>query len=113
DRPTALKTVLASVDANTAALFQIEFQTMASLKHPGIARVYDFERMAGSDEFFFTMELLDGRDIAHVTYRRDRKRIAGWLAQVAQALDYIHRHGIIHLDVKPSNVIVSIDADGD
>lgn len=112
DRPTALKTLLTAVSLETEALFRIEFQAMASLGHPGIARVYDFERIVGGDGFFFTMELLAGRDLASVTDRSDWRRTAARLSQVAQALDYIHRHGIIHLDVKPRNVIVSTDADG-
>ncbi|HKB13419.1 MAG TPA: protein kinase [Vicinamibacterales bacterium] len=105
-RPTALKTVLTTVDARSAELFREEFWAMATLGHPGIARVYDFERLAGSTEFFFTMELVSGRDIAHATDVRDWRRTARLLAQVAQALDYIHRHDVIHLDLKPSNVMV-------
>ena len=112
DRPTALKTVLAAVSSKAESLFRIEFQTMASLGHPGIARVYDFERIAGGEEFFFTMELLEGRDLSSATGPKDWRKTARRLAQVAHALDYIHRHGIIHLDVKPSNVIVAVNADG-
>ena len=64
DRHTALKTLLTDTDDSQASLFRSEFQTMASLSHPGIARVYDFERLVGRNTFFFTMELVDGQAIA-------------------------------------------------
>ncbi len=112
NRPTALKTVLSNVDAKTASLFRAEFQAMASLGHPGIARVYDFERIVGSAEFFFTMELLNGSDIKRVIGSGDWARTVHLLIQVAHALDYIHRHNIVHLDLKPSNVLVTLDGAG-
>ncbi|MDL2716572.1 MAG: protein kinase [Acidobacteriota bacterium] len=58
-RPTALKIFLHPL-RNTVELFRAEFKTMASLRHPNVARVYDFEQVAGEDAFFFTMELLPG-----------------------------------------------------
>ena len=58
-RPTALKIFL-HPHRNTVELFRAEFKTMASLRHPNVARVYDFEQVAGVDAFFFTMELLPG-----------------------------------------------------
>ena len=58
-RPTALKIFLHPL-RNTVELFRAEFRTMASLRHPNVARVYDFEQVAGVDAFFFTMELLPG-----------------------------------------------------
>ncbi|MEO8586183.1 MAG: serine/threonine-protein kinase, partial [Acidobacteriota bacterium] len=58
-RPTALKIFLHPL-RNTVELFRAEFKTMASLRHPNVARVYDFEQVAGADVFFFTMELLPG-----------------------------------------------------
>jgi serine/threonine protein kinase/tetratricopeptide (TPR) repeat protein len=58
-RPTALKIFLHPL-RNTVELFRAEFKTMASLRHPNVARVYDFEQVAGVDAFFFTMELLPG-----------------------------------------------------
>lgn len=111
NRPTALKTVRSDVDARTAELFRAEFRSMSGLGHPGIARVYDFERIAGGTECFFTMELLTGSSIDAVIGRGDWMRVARLLAQVAHALDYIHRHGVVHLDLKPSNVMVTGNAD--
>jgi predicted ATPase len=58
-RPTALKIFLRPRE-ETVKLFRAEFRTMASLRHPNVARVYDFEQVAGVDAFFFTMELLPG-----------------------------------------------------
>ena len=61
-RPTALKIFLHPL-RNTVELFRAEFKTMASLRHPNVARVYDFEQVAGVDAFFFTMELLPGQPL--------------------------------------------------
>ena len=58
-RPTALKIFLHPA-RHTVELFRAEFRTMASLRHPNVARVYDFEQVAGVDAFFFTMEYLPG-----------------------------------------------------
>ena len=58
-RPTALKIFLHPL-RSTVELFRGEFRTMASLRHPNVARVYDFEQVAGHDAVFFTMELLPG-----------------------------------------------------
>ena len=88
DRHTALKTLLTDADDSQASLFRSEFQTMASLSHPGIARVYDFERLVGRNTFFFTMELVDGQAIAPVSRQPDWQHTTTLLVQVAQALDY-------------------------
>lgn len=62
-RPTALKLFLRRV-THSVDLFRAEFKTMASLRHPNVARVYDFEMVAGLDAFFFTMELLPGSTLS-------------------------------------------------
>src|SRR5688572_8293222 len=59
----ALKTILGgSVSRDRLAMFKAEFETLAKLRHPNVAAVFDFERVDGGDDHFFTMELVEGRD---------------------------------------------------
>ncbi|RDH76294.1 serine/threonine protein kinase [Mycolicibacterium moriokaense] len=75
-----------------------EFEFAHQLDHPSVIRVY--QRGNG----WLTMELVNG-DASTVLTERTEQLAA--LAQIASALDYIHQRGIVHCDVKPSNILVS------
>ena len=81
------------------ARLQREFAFANGLDHPHIIKVY--ERGSG----WLTMELIDGGTVSKLRTMPDRLTA---LKQVADALDYAHRHGIVHCDVKPSNILVSL-----
>ena len=81
------------------ARLQREFAFANGLDHPHIIRVYRH----GSG--WLAMELIDGGTVAKLRAMADRLTA---LKQVADALDYAHRHGIVHCDVKPSNILVSL-----
>ena len=81
------------------AQLQREFDFAHRLDHPHIVRVYR------GGPGWLTMELVDGGTVTKLQNRADRL-IA--LDQIAGALDYGHRRGIIHCDVKPSNILVSL-----
>jgi serine/threonine-protein kinase len=83
----------------TARLLR-EFEFAHQLHHRHVVAVY--QHGLG----WLTMELIDG---GTVTVLSKRKRQLAALAQIAGALDYIHRRGIVHCDVKPSNILVSQD----
>jgi len=84
-----------------------EFQTLASLRHPNIISVLDH----GFDEDgqpYFTMELVqDARSILEEARGRPLAEQIHLIAQMLQALSYLHRQGIIHRDLKPANVLVA------
>jgi serine/threonine-protein kinase len=77
-----------------------EFEFAHQLDHPHIVTVYD------NGHGWLTMEVVDGGTSSALSTKEDRLTA---LAQIADALDYTHRSGIVHCDVKPSNILVSQD----
>ncbi len=117
----ALKQVLAPVSSLTFPSYNNErdknvalaheFQVLASLHHPHIIRVLDYGFHKKSDDTtlpYFTMALLDNaQSILSFSEELNIKDKVQLILQVLQALDYLHRRGIIHHDLKPANILVS------
>jgi serine/threonine protein kinase len=103
----ALKTIAGGhASAERIALFKAEFETLARLRHPNVAAVFDFERMEGGGDHFFTMELVAGRSILDATAGAGWPSVVAALVQVCRALTYLHSRDVLHLDLKPDNVLV-------
>jgi len=109
DRPIALKVLLGSLAKSPEQLrrFQREARAAAPLSHPNIVRIYEAGVREGIP--FIAMEYVDGESFDHLLSRagvipwRRALEIAG---QMARALDCAHEHGVVHRDVKPSNMLI-------
>jgi serine/threonine protein kinase len=108
-RLVALKVIKAGLDsAQVVARFEAERQTLALMDHPHIARVFDGGTTA-SGRPYFVMELVKGTPITQYCdeHRLTPRQRLELFIPVCQAIQHAHQKGIIHRDVKPSNVLVA------
>ncbi len=109
--PLALKTIRSRlVQRSQVSLFKSEFKIMATLRHPGVAAVHDFDVVQEGRDYFFTMDLVAGDDLYQATEGLELQPILDLFVQICRAIAYVHDRGFIHLDLKPSNILV--DAGG-
>ena len=113
ERPVAIKLLHSYVEEDPALRerFHREAKVVGGLRHPNIVQVFDFDTTDGHP--YIVMEYLRGPTLA--TYLRHfhqrKKRLAGeqiahLLQRLTSALDYAHRQGVIHRDIKPGNIML-------
>jgi tetratricopeptide (TPR) repeat protein len=108
--PESLRHGSYSAEGDTRLMLAREFRILASLRHPHIISVldYGFDNINGSRQPYVAMELLDNaRTLTEAAQTLDFDGKIDLLAQVLQALMYLHRRGVLHRDLKPANVLVT------
>ncbi|MEE6259716.1 serine/threonine-protein kinase [Plantactinospora sonchi] len=115
-RQVAVKVLLPALlaDPGFIARFRAEARMLAALRHPGIVQVYDYgeDNQPTGRADYLVMEYVDGEPLSERIRAAGRLGLAETLrvvAQVAQALHAAHLGGIVHRDVKPSNLLVQAD----
>lgn len=110
-KPFALKIISPAFALDTAARarFNEEAKLASEISHPNIVSVVDF----GEDEQFgayMVMELVEGEPLIYEgAAPMSVRRVCDILAQIADALDHIHRRGIVHGDVKADNIMLTVE----
>ena len=95
-------------DADVKQRFEHEARTVAALSHPHICTLYDVGEHEGSP--FIAMELLEGQVLSEriASHAVRIEQVVEWVLQVADALDAAHSKGIVHRDIKPGNIFVTV-----
>ncbi|MBX3269459.1 MAG: protein kinase [Sandaracinaceae bacterium] len=114
DRELAAEVAVKAVrHASPQALYQLksEFRALAGVRHDNLVRLG--ELFGDEDAWFFSMELVRGVDfrswVRHEAGRFDEARLRPALGQLASGLEALHARGLVHRDVKPSNVLVELE----
>lgn len=116
NRPVAVKVIDARFreDRDYALRFLQEAEAAASLRHPSIVHVYYADEQ--DSVYFFAMEYIEGPDLGAVLRQQaeagtylPRREVLRIVQAIGEALDYIHDKGLVHRDVKPSNIMIARD----
>ena len=114
ERQVALKIMEASLtdDDENRKRFHAEGKIIAKIDHPNVVRIYDIGVYQGN--FFMAMEYVEGGRTLKEEILESRDgvasaRTAEVIKTIASALDYAHRLGYVHRDIKPTNILVRVD----
>jgi serine/threonine protein kinase len=112
DRLVALKTIRGRLACNASSLarFTREAYAAAQLTHHNVVQIYDFGEDDGRQ--FFSMEWVRGGPLSDLVREKgviDPRLAAGYTLQAARGLQFAHRNGMVHRDVKPANLLLSED----
>lgn len=109
-RRVALKFLTEDLAKHQQALerFKLEARTASSLNHPNICTIYEISEADG--EYFIAMELIEGEPLDRYLsrHRPDLQELLDIGIQIADALDAAHSKGVIHRDIKPGNILVTL-----
>ena len=101
-----------TTDQDFIKRFNSEAQSAAALTHPNIVSIYDVGHEEENNLYYIVMELIKGKTLKEII-NKDGSISWKWAVniaiQIASALEEAHKHGIIHRDIKPHNIIITED----
>jgi serine/threonine-protein kinase len=108
NRIVALKMILSGhlASADEVRRFRLEAEEASRLDHPHIVPIYHIGEHQG--QHYFTMKLIEGGTLRSVARgaKADLRNVARLMATVAHTIHYAHRHGVLHRDIKPRNILI-------
>ena len=111
-RPVALKLFPPEIAQGEAReRFLREARVVGQLSHPNIITLHDMGIDESSETPYLVMEFIDGMPLSRVLEKGTLPlpRASAWVAHAAEALEVAHRRGVIHGDVKPANILITMD----
>ncbi len=110
DRQVAVKVLFPEYarDATFVERFRREAKAAANLNHPNIVAVYDWGEQLGT--YFIVMEYVEGQPLSEIIHHggaMEPARAAEITCDVADALAFAHRNGVVHRDIKPGNILIT------
>lgn len=113
NRIVAIKMILSGRLASEEAIrrFEAEAQAAARIRHPNIVAIHEVGTIQGQP--FFSMEYIEGQDLSELVRERPLppRQAADYLRRIARAVHHAHEAGVIHCDLKPSNIIIESSTD--
>ena len=111
ERPVAIKRFIANGSDEKRRRVEEEARLLAGLRHPGLVTVYE----AGEDDGvrYLVMQLVNGPNL-HLALEREKPttdEVVSLGRHLLETLAYVHGRGVVHRDVKPSNILVDLDGD--
>lgn len=115
--PVAIKVLKPSASKESNELLSRrlqEFRLLRNLTHPNAVKVIQ-SGLTGDNVFYVAMEFVNGQtlhDLFQASGPLPTELVSFYLDQLASVLDMIHKHGIVHRNIKPQNVMIAVDAEG-
>ena len=116
DRPVAIKILhpFLADEEGFVVRFQREARIVATLRHPNIMQVFDFDYHEELNIYYMVMEYIEGSTLKSMMMEQEKVPVEDAVrvgAAIAEALDYAHRRDMVHRDIKPANIMFTSEGE--